>query len=142
MKIESAVAQREHDFTGTNVFRQAACDLNRVARPKIRQHAFTVHPQAQPSAGAQTVCRQQNAVCLTAILRAVWRRIQNQEVFREELHIADVPASLPHERAAVSKTRSHRNAGLWYGFFWPLNFSAMRVCFSKGVWSSIVISRA
>jgi len=60
MQEEAAVTQCEHDLTGPDFFKRAACDLDHIARPKGGQHALPVN--AQPHALRQTAAAMQN-VC-------------------------------------------------------------------------------
>jgi len=45
MQKEAAVTQGEHDLARPNVFERTACDLDHIAWPKSRQHAFPVDSQ-------------------------------------------------------------------------------------------------
>jgi hypothetical protein len=46
MRDQATVPQGEHDLAGPNFFRRAAFDLDDIARPKSRQHAFPVNLSA------------------------------------------------------------------------------------------------
>jgi hypothetical protein len=45
---EAVCTQRQHDLTAPDVFGRAAFDLDHIARPKGRQHAFAVNFPVNP----------------------------------------------------------------------------------------------
>jgi hypothetical protein len=58
MQEEAAFTLGEHDLARPEVFERAARDLHHIARPKSRQHAFSVNLQMQMTAPTQNLCRQ------------------------------------------------------------------------------------
>jgi len=58
MQEEAAFTPGENDLTGPEVFERAACDVHEIARPKSRQHAFSVNAQMQMTALTQSLYRQ------------------------------------------------------------------------------------
>lgn len=122
MKKESPTTQGQHHIARLHVRNPASRDLHDPTGPQGWQHAFAPHAQPQPPARAQAIRSQQRELVLPHQRRGVERCFHGQEVFREELQIAEVPAIFPHASAAVSKTRSKRNDGFWYGFL-PSGFS-------------------
>jgi hypothetical protein len=121
MKKKPPFPQSKYDLSRAHVVNRAARNLNHIARPKRRQHTLAAHPQPQTPAGTQAFRGQLSSDQVSSQKRTArqgCRRVPRraaqfkiQEVFRDELHIAEVPAILPQESAAVSKTRSQRNAG-------------------------------
>jgi hypothetical protein len=55
MQKKPAVTPRQHDLSGTNLFRRAAFDLDHLTRPKSGQHAFSVNAQMQTTTSTQSV---------------------------------------------------------------------------------------
>ena len=84
MQKKPAVTPRQHDLSGTDLFRRAAFDLDHLTRPKSGQHAFPVNAQTQTTASTQSV-RHQCGTCRTpAQACRAWVIFQHQEVFLEE----------------------------------------------------------
>ena len=111
MKEKSALVYSKHNLAGPHLVNQTRFDLDDVAWPKRRQHAFPMNLQAQTASSAQDLHRQ--SASFNVALRRIGRRmVRRYEVFLDELHTAEVPAILPHDKAAVSKTFSYRNVGL------------------------------
>lgn len=108
---EPAFLHGEHDFTGASVLERASCNLDLIARPEGWQHALPVHLQVQAAADPQAGDGQRHACLFASQRRVIDCAGQSQDVFRDELHMAEVPATLPQARAAVSNTRSERKAG-------------------------------
>ena len=106
MEKEPAFAQREDDLSVAHFVDGTARDLALIARTKSGQHALAAHTKPETAAGAQACCRDCHLLRVPVHGGIFWRKLQSHETFREELHSQDVPAILPQERAAVSKTRS------------------------------------
>jgi hypothetical protein len=58
MQEEATFAMCKHDFAAPHINQRASGNLDHISRPHGGQHAFAPNLQPQPSATAQSLCRQ------------------------------------------------------------------------------------
>ena len=137
---KSPVAKGEHNLAGANVVDRALRNLHDLARPKTWAACFRRAPAgatARSRANYPPLTKNAQPPSFRVHTLGVLSKVRKS--FATSCRSQTCRQSCRTLERAFRKPSHRRNAGSDRASFLPFAFWAMCVCFSRGVWSSIII---